>query len=453
MDIVTALESRKAELAELLEKGRYILLKAELSDENPADIADFIEELPAEKRLFVFRLLTKDLAAETFSYMESDLQEDIISAISDNEIRNIVDEMFLDDTVDFLSEIPANLVTKVLRNTTAQKRELINHFLNYPDNSAGSIMTIEFVQFHEELTVGRAMAQLRATGLNKETIYTCYVVNSKRVLVGIMPLRTLILAGDDEKISDLMETNIISARTLEDQEIVAGIFKNYDFISLPVVDNENRLVGIITVDDIVDVIEEEATEDIEKMAALLPSDDEYLKTGVFRLAKNRIIWLLILMLSGTVSATIMDKYEEVLSGMIILTTFVPILMNTGGSAGSQASTLVIRGMGQSEIELSDVFKVLWKEVRIGLIAGSALAGVNFLRLMLISGVEIRVNVVVSLSMFCVVILAKSMGCLLPMAAKKAKLDPAIMASPLITTVVDAVSLIIYFNFAQFFLGL
>ncbi|MBQ4346954.1 MAG: magnesium transporter, partial [Firmicutes bacterium] len=431
MDIVTALESRKAELAELLEKGRYILLKAELSDENPADIADFIEELPAEKRLFVFRLLTKDLAAETFSYMESDLQEDIISAISDNEIRNIVDEMFLDDTVDFLSEIPANLVTKVLRNTTAQKRELINHFLNYPDNSAGSIMTIEFVQFHEELTVGRAMAQLRATGLNKETIYTCYVVNSKRVLVGIMPLRTLILAGDDEKISDLMETNIISARTLEDQEIVAGIFKNYDFISLPVVDNENRLVGIITVDDIVDVIEEEATEDIEKMAALLPSDDEYLKTGVFRLAKNRIIWLLILMLSGTVSATIMGKYEEVLSGMIILTTFVPILMNTGGSAGSQASTLVIRGMGQSEIELSDVFKVLWKEVRIGLIAGSALAGVNFLRLMLISGVEIRVNVVVSLSMFCVVILAKSMGCLLPMAAKKAKLDPAIMASPLI----------------------
>ncbi|MEA5085313.1 MAG: magnesium transporter [Lachnospiraceae bacterium] len=434
---------------ELIESGRLARLKIELNEDNPANIAEFFEEIPVDKQLLVFRLLTKDNAADTFSFMDSDTQEHIVNSITDSEVRRILDDLSLDDAVDFLSEIPANLVTRVLKNTGEEKRKLINQFLNYPDDCAGSIMTIEFVQFHEDTTVLKAMEQIKKTGVNKETIYSCYVMDARRVLVGMVSLRTLILSADDVKVKDIMEDDVIFVRTLDDQEDIANLFKKYGLIALPVVDNEQRLVGIITVDDIVDVIEQENTEDIEKMAALIPSEDEYLKTGVFTLARNRITWLLILMISGTISSAIISGYEAVLASSIILSSFFPILMDTGGNAGSQSSTLIIRGMAVGEIDMSDVFKVIWKEIRVGLIAGSILGSVNFVRLILLR-TPLNVNITVSLSLICAVVVAKSIGCLLPMAAKKLKFDPAIMAGPLITTIVDATSLIIFFNLAKIF---
>ena len=439
------------QLINLLNDGKIKDLKAELNELNSFDAAKFFEILPDDKKLIVFRLLTKDNAAETFSYMDSDLQEHIIKSISDNEIRNIVDEMFIDDTVDFLSELPANLVTKVIRNADESKRKLINQILNYPDNSAGSIMTIEFVQFHEDMTAQAAMAQLKATGVNKETIYNCYVVNSKRILMGILPLRTLILAKDDEIVKDLMEDRVISVKTLDDQEEVAEIFKDYNFISLPVVDNEARLVGIITVDDIMDVIDQENTEDFEKMSALLPSEDQYLKTSVFTLTKNRIIWLMVLMISGTISASIISHYQYVLTSVLALSAYMTILTGTGGNSGSQASTLIIRGMALGEIEMKDVLKVLWKEVRVGMLCGLLLGAVNFVRLLIFDNVTLSVNLTVSLTMAVIVVVAKGIGCTLPMLAKKIGFDPAIMAGPLITTVVDAISLLIYFKIATLLL--
>ena len=439
------------QLINLLNDGKIKDLKAELNELNSFDAAKFFEILPDDKKLIVFRLLTKDNAAETFSYMDSDLQEHIIKSISDNEIRNIVDEMFIDDTVDFLSELPANLVTKVIRNADESKRKLINQFLNYPDNSAGSIMTIEFVQFHEDMTAQAAMAQLKATGVNKETIYNCYVVNSKRILMGILPLRTLILAKDDEIVKDLMEDRVISVKTLDDQEEVAEIFKDYNFISLPVVDNEARLVGIITVDDIMDVIDQENTEDFEKMSALLPSEDQYLKTSVFTLTKNRIIWLMVLMISGTISASIISHYQYVLTSVLALSAYMTILTGTGGNSGSQASTLIIRGMALGEIEMKDVLKVLWKEVRVGMLCGLLLGAVNFVRLLIFDNVSLSVNLTASLTMAVIVVVAKGIGCTLPMLAKKIGFDPAIMAGPLITTVVDAISLLIYFKIATLLL--
>ena len=433
------------EYIKLMESGNYIELKKELNDENAANLAEFFEELPADKQLFVFRLLTKDNAADVFSYMDSDTQEHIVKSITDNEVRNIVDELCMDDTVDFLSEAPANLVTKVLRNTDYNKRELINKFLNYPENSAGSIMTIEFVQFHENMTVKRAMEQLRKTGVDKETIYTCYVVDSQRKLTGVLALRKLILADDDTLVKDIMNDDVISVGTLDDQEYISHLFKKYNLIAMPVVDGEDRLVGIITVDDIVDVIEQENTEDIEKMSGLLPSDEEYLKTSVFALAKNRIPWLLILMISGTISGAIMGLYDDLLAKVIALSTFVPLLMGTGGNAGSQASTLIIRGMALGEIEMKDILKVTWKEFRVGLISGLTLSIVNFVRLTIFQPEQFFINVTVSVSMLCVVVVAKSIGCTLPIFAKKCGFDPAIMAGPLISTLVDSVALLIFFN--------
>lgn len=445
------MESLYEQLLELLNQHKIREFKDELNELNSYDTAEFFELLPDEKKLFVFRLLTKDNAAEAFSYMDSDLQEHLTKSISDSEIRNIVDEMNIDDTVDFLSELPANLVTKVLHNADESKRKLINQFLNYPDNSAGSIMTIEFVQFHEDMSVKRAMEQLRATGVDKETIYNCYVVNSKRVLLGILPLRTLILSKDDQPVKELMQDRVISVKTLDDQEEIAEIFKNYNFISLPVVDNEGRLVGIITVDDIMDVIDQENTEDFEKMAALLPSEDEYLKTSVFTLTKNRIMWLMVLMISGTISAFIINKYNYVLTTVISLSAYMTILTGTGGNSGSQASTLIIRGMALGEIEMKDIVKVIWKEFRVGILCGLLLGAVNFARLLFFDHVSISVNLAVSLTMAVVVVVAKVIGCTLPMLAKRIGFDPAIMAGPLITTVVDAISLLIYFNIAAFLL--
>ena len=350
---------------ELMDKGAYIQLKQELNEENAADLAEYFEELSAEKQLFIFRLLTKDMAAEVFSYMDSDTQEHIVHSITDKEVRNIVDEMFLDDTVDFLEEAPANLVKKVLRNTDAETRALINRFLNYPENSAGSLMTIEFVKLRGGMTVDVAMKQIKRTGMDKETIYTCYVIDGQRKLIGVVPLRTLICAKDEELVQDLMEEDVVSVHTTDDQEEVAQIFKKYNWMALPVTDLENRLVGIITVDDIVDVIEQETTEDMEKMAALLPSDEEYLKTPVLKLARNRIVWLCVLMISGTLSSAIISGYDAILSQAVQLAAFIPVLTGTGGNAGSQTSATIIRGMSLGDIRPRDILRVMGKEVQVG----------------------------------------------------------------------------------------
>ena len=366
----------------LMDGGQYLQLKQELNEEQPANIAEYFEELTAEKQLFIFRLLSKDVAAEVFSYMDNDTQEHIVQSITDREVRNIVDEMFLDDTVDFLEEAPANLVKKVLRNTDAGTRQLINRFLNYPENSAGSLMTIEFVRLRANMTVAKALSEIKRVGMDKETIYTCYVTDAQRKLLGVIPLRTLICAEDDSLVGDLMEDDVISVHTLDDQEEVANIFKKYNWMALPVTDTEGRLVGIITVDDVMDVMEQEATEDFEKMAAMLPSEKPYLKTGVFQLARNRIPWLMILMLSSMVTGGILLKYENAFSVIPLLVTFIPMLMDTGGNSGSQASTMIIRGMAVGEVEPADILKVMWKEIRVGMLCGLSLALVNFVRLMI-----------------------------------------------------------------------
>ena len=441
-------EMNDEHLLQLLDEGALNQLKTEANEMNPADIADFFEKVPKEKRLLVFRLLTKDNGADAFFFMYNDMQEEIISAISDQEMEHIIDELAMDDVVDFLGEMPANVVTRVLRNTDESTRKIINQFLNYPDDSAGSLMTIEFVQFHQDMTVGEAMAQLRKTGVDKETIYNCYVIDHRRVLVGVVSLRTLLLSKDEAIVKDIMEEDVIYVHTLDDQEETADLFKKYDLIALPVVDNEKRLVGIITVDDIVDVIEQENTEDMEKMSALIPSEDEYLKTSVLQLAKNRIVWLLVLMVSGTLSSAIITHFESVLASSVALAAFFPILMGTGGNAGSQASTLIIRGMAVGEIEPKDILLVIWKELRVGIIAGAVLGVANFVRILVVNDVSFAVNFTVSLSMAITVILAKGVGCTLPIIAKKLHLDPAIMAGPLISTVVDCLALMIFFNVAR-----
>ena len=434
---------------ELIEKGQYILLREELNEENPANVAEFLEELPADKQLFLFRLLSKDMAAEAFSFLDNDTQEMLVTSITDTEVRNIVDNMYLDDTVDFLEEAPANLVSKVLRNTDRETRALINRFLHYPENSAGSLMTVEFVHLSKTMTAKRAMEIIRKNGLDKETIYTCYVIDDKKHLVGVLPLRTLLFADEDKLVEELMEEDVISIATLDDQEEAANLFRKYSFIALPVVDGENRLVGIITVDDIVDVIDEETTEDMEKMAALLPSNEEYLKTPVTKLARNRIVWLCVLMISGTLSSAIISGYDAILSQAVQLAAFIPVLTGTGGNAGSQTSATIIRGMSLGDIRPRDILRVMGKEVQVGMICGVLLAALNFIKQTIFSpSTDIMVDLTVSVSMGFVVVVAKAMGCVLPIGAKVCKLDPAIMAGPLITTVVDAVALVIFFNVAQ-----
>ena len=434
---------------ELIEKGQYILLREELNEENPANVAEFLEELPADKQLFLFRLLSKDMAAEAFSFLDNDTQEMLVTSITDTEVRNIVDNMYLDDTIDFLEEAPANLVSKVLRNTDRETRALINRFLHYPENSAGSLMTVEFVHLSKTMTAKRAMEIIRKNGLDKETIYTCYVIDDKKHLVGVLPLRTLLFADEDKLVEELMEEDVISIATLDDQEEAANLFRKYSFISLPVVDGENRLVGIITVDDIVDVIDEETTEDMEKMAALLPSDEEYLKTPVLKLARNRIVWLCVLMISGTLSSAIISGYDAILSQAVQLAAFIPVLTGTGGNAGSQTSATIIRGMSLGDIRPRDILRVMGKEIQVGMICGVLLAALNFVKQTIFSpSTDIMVDLTVSVSMGFVVVVAKAMGCVLPIGAKVCKLDPAIMAGPLITTVVDAVALVIFFNVAQ-----
>ena len=441
------------EIKKLIERNKLLELSEYLQEMNAVDIATNMTELDDRDLVLLFRILSKDLSAEVFSYLNKELQQRIIESINDREVMQIVDKLFLDDTVDFIEEMPANIVKKVLRNASPKKRELINQFLNYQDDSAGSMMTIEFVDLKEEMTVKEAIEHTRKTGMNKETIETCFIIDKERHLKGTLGLRELILNDESCSVHELMETNVISVKTNEDQEQVAPLFKTYDLVSMPVVDKENRLVGIITIDDVVDIIEQENTEDFQKMAAMEPNEEPYLKTPTFSLAKHRIIWLLVLMISATVTGRIIQGFEEVIQSVVILASFIPMLMDTGGNAGSQSSTLIIRGLALGEITTNDYLKIMFKELRVGFIVAIVLAFVNFLRIILFERVDMMVALTVCGSLFCTVIIAKVVGGLLPIIAKKLKFDPAIMASPLITTIVDAFALFIYFMLAQLLLGI
>ncbi len=442
-------------ISTMLAEGRLAELREQLCDMNVVDIAQAMESLPENELLRVFRILPKDISADVFSYLEPDSQAQLLNLITDSELETLLDDMFLDDTVDFLEEVPANVVRRVLANADSETRRLINRFLKYPENSAGSIMTIEMVELHDHFTVSQAIEHIRSTAVDKETVYTCFCIDDKRHLIGTVALHTLLMAGDDELIRDIMDTDsqLISVNTLDDQEQVAEIARKYDLLSVPVVDNESRLVGIITIDDIVDVIEEENTEDFEKMAMLHPSDDNYLKTGVFKLAKNRILWLLVLMVSATFTGKIIDTYEGMLASIAGLTACIPMLMDTGGNAGNQVSTLMIRGLALGEIHQRDYLKIVFKELRVALLCGVTLAAVNIVRMYFFSSGDWRVFLIVSAAMLCSVVCAKLIGCTLPIVAKLIKLDPALMAGPMITTIVDMVTLLIYFALAKTFLSI
>ncbi len=441
----------KQRLDVLIEANRKAELRGALNMLNEVDIADYLETLDNEKRLMVFRLLPKDISAEVFSYMDNDQRTRIMEAMDDTEAMRLIDDMFIDDAVDFLEELPAGVVKRMLQGCDEKKRQLINQFLRYPENSAGSIMTIEYMEFRLGTSVGQAMAEIRRTGVDKETINTLYIIDESRKLLGTVGLRKLILATDDRLVDELMNTQAISVHTTDDQEVVADTVRKYDLLSIPVVDHEERLVGIITVDDIVDVIEEENTEDFEKMAAMLPSDDEYLKTSVLSMAKNRLPWLVFMMFMATFTGLIVTYFEDVLSSAegigVMITASIPLLMGTGGNCGSQASTLAIRGLALGEIEIRDIFRVLWKEVRVALLLGAILAVLNYLRMIFLTGANQIVSLTVSLAMFVTVIIAKALGCTLPLLAKAVHLDPALMASPIITTLVDAASLTVLFAIA------
>ena len=450
----------KDTIINLMEENRYGLARKEMLELNVVDISALIEDILDEGEeenkvmaLRLFRMLPKDTASDVFAYFSSETQLDFVKSISDKEIGEIVNDLFIDDAVDFLEELPASVVKRVLAVTDENTRKVINRFLNYPEDSAGSIMTIEYVDLKKQLTVAQALVHIRKTGVDKETINTCYVTDRNRILEGAVSIRKILLSDDDTVIDEIMDTNVVSINAHDDQEQASMLFRKYDLLSMPVVDNEGRLVGIITVDDIVDVISEEATEDFEIMGAMHPSDSEYLKTPVFTLAKNRIIWLLVLMISATFTGRIISSFESMLQNMVILTAFIPMLMDTGGNAGAQTSTMIIRGLALDEIHTYDIFRVIWKEFRVSLIASTILAVVNFARMLLIEQTTPMVSLVVSLTVMCAVIVAKFVGSVLPLAAKKIGLDPALMASPLITTIVDAVTLVMYFGIASALLPL
>ena len=432
------------DILELIDNNQLNQARNLIIGQNPVDIAHFLEEVPLEKILIIFRILPKDLAADVFAYLSSEQKKYIVENITEKEIRSILDELFLDDTVDFLEEMPANFVKKVLRSADEKTRKLLNQFLSYPENSAGSVMTIEYVNLKKEMTVQEALAHIRKTGVDKETINTCYVLAEDRRLEGIVSIRKLILSDAEVKLQEIMETNIIYAHTLEDQEDVADRFRKYDLLAMPVVDNENRLVGIITIDDVLDIVEEENTEDFQRMAGMEPSEKEYLKTPLWSLAKHRVIWLLVLMISATFTATIIQRFEDLLQAVVLLAAFIPLIMDSGGNAGSQSSTLVIRGLALGEISTGDLFRVLKKELAVGIIVGGVLAATNMLRLFYLQKVGFLISSAVSISLFLTVLFANLVGGALPLIAKFFRVDPAIMASPLITTIVDAVALGIYF---------
>ncbi len=441
----------------LLEARKFQELKAILQEMNPADIAGIFEEAEEKDILLLYRLLPKELASETFAYIDSEQQEKLIMAFSDKEIRDVLDELFLDDTVAIIEEMPANVVSRILKNADSETRDKINELLHYPKDSAGSIMTPEYVYLDKGMTVKQSFEKIRKVGVVKETIYTCYVTEQRK-LVGVVSILDLLTADPETHIADIMETNVISVGTHEDKETVAALFSKYDMLAIPVVDGENRIVGIVTVDDAIDVMQEETTEDIEKMAALVPSDKPYFRTGIFETFKKRIPWLMLLMISATFTGIIITSFEEKLSSMVVLTAFIPMLMDTGGNAGSQASVTVIRGLSVGDIRIKDIFRILWKEFRVSILCGVALAAANIVKMLLIdrlllnnSDVTATVAVVVSLTLVVAVFAAKLIGCTLPILAKKIGFDPAVMASPFITTLVDALSLIAYFQIASAFL--
>ncbi|MDL2301807.1 magnesium transporter [Lachnospiraceae bacterium OttesenSCG-928-D06] len=442
-----------SDLRELLVTKQYTKLRQLLAEMNDADIAALMEELEDSEILKIFRILPKDLAADVFSYMEVDYQQRIIVSLTDKEAAGIINNLMADDAVDLLEEMPANVVKRLLVNATAEVRRDINHLLRYPEDSAGSIMTVEYVDLKESLTVNEAIDRIRKVGMDSETINICYVLDTRRRLVGTVALRHLLLSQGEDEIADIMNRNVISVQTLMDQEEVAGQFKKYDFIVMPVVDNEKRLVGIITVDDIVDILEEETTEDMEKMAALVPSDKPYMKTGVFEIFKKRIPWLLLLMISATFTGKIISSFEDALSVYVVLTAFIPMLMDSGGNAGGQASVTIIRGLSLGEIIYKDVPKILFKELGVGIVCGITLGAANFVKLMLFDQVGIAVAFVVCVTLLVAVIVAMLIGCILPIVAKRIGFDPAVMASPFITTIVDAVALLVYFQVATRVLGI
>jgi magnesium transporter len=439
---------------ELIEKEDYKNLKLEITNLNEVDIAEIIEDIDDKKeQVKVFRLLPKDIAADTFSNLPIDIQQELITSLSMKEAGSIIDNLYADDATDLIDEMPANIVTKLLANTTPETRKDINYLLKYPENSAGSIMNIDFVDLKADITLEEAISKLRREGKEKESIDTCFVLDKNRQLLGTIELKELLFNPSDKTVEEVMDDRVISTHTLEDQEEVAKQFSKYDLTLMPVVDKEDRLVGVITIDDVIDVIEEETTEDIEKMAGISPTDKPYMKTSVLETYKKRMPWLLVLMFSATFTGTIIQSYQNALASYVVLTAFIPMFMNTGGNAGNQTSVTVIRGISLNEIEFKDLFRILWKEFRIAILAGITLSAANFVKLLVVDKVTVPVAAVVSLTLIVTVTFAKLVGCMLPMCAKKIGLDPAVMASPFITTIVDAISLITYFNIATFILGL
>jgi magnesium transporter len=445
----------------LLKNKKYASLRDILTTMNPVDIAAIFEDLQDEKMPILYRLLPKDIAADVFVEMDEDAQEFLIHSLSDTELKEVLDDMFLDDVVDMIEEMPANVVKRILRQSSVEDRNKINALLKFPEDSAGSIMTTELVILRPDMTAEEAIKRIRRTGVDKETIYTCYVADNLSKLRGIVTIKDLLLAEDDDKVCDLMDTNVISVNTLTDQEEVAQTIKKYDFLAVPVVDTENRLVGIVTVDDAVDVMQEEATEDIQKMAAITPNTDKpYLKIGIFSTWKSRIPWLLLLMISATFTGLIISSFEDALAASVILTAYIPMLMDSGGNSGSQASVTVIRALSLKEIEFKDIIKVIWKEIRVAVLCGISLGAVAFLKVLLFdgllmgtTGVTLSVALIVAVTLSLTVLVAKIIGCCLPMFAFKLGFDPAVMASPFITTIVDAVSLAVYFLIATNVLNL
>lgn len=440
------------EIKELIDNKKFNELKNKLKEIKSADISAILEGLDKENAVKVFRILSKEKAGMAFSYMSSDMRQRLIQDLTDSEMKNIMDELFMDDTVDLIEEMPSNIVPRILKAISKEDRKKINELLRYPEDSAGSIMTTEFVDLKENMTIDEALNRIRSVGVDSETIYTCYVVNDDRMLQGMISIREILLAKPAELIKNLMEKNMIYVKTTEDREDVAKKFDKYDYYALPVVDNENRLVGIITMDDAINVLQEEISEDFEKMAAMQPNEDGYFKTSTFKHARNRIMWLLILMLSATITGTIITNYEEAFATVPLLVAFIPMIMDTGGNCGAQSSTLIIRGLATDEIKLKDIFKVLWKELRVSVLVGLVLAIINGLRVF-VQYKNLQMGITIGLTLMVTVALAKILGSLLPLLAKKLKLDPAIMAAPLITTLVDTFSILVYFKIAMLIMGI
>lgn len=452
VDYIEEIEDVEEQIEELLKNRKFAALSKILKELNPADVAALMHSMPEEDLPVVFRILPKELAAETFAELDGDVQELLIKSFSDKELRAVMDELFVDDAVDMIEEMPANVVSRILRNTDADTRKVINSILKYPEDSAGSIMTIEYVYLRKDMTVKDAFRRIRQVGVDKETIYTCYVTENRK-LIGTITVKDLLLSADDCVIEDIMDSHVIFVDAYEDKEIVAENFRKYGLLAMPVVDKEERLVGIVTFDDAMDVIQEENTEDIEKMAAIMPTDKPYLKTGVFETWKKRIPWLLLLMVSATFTSSILSHFEEALAAQSVLIAFIPMLMDTGGNAGGQASVTIIRGLSLNEISMGDILKILWKEIRVAVICGITLAIVSFGKVLLIDRVSVTVAAVISATMLMTVLVSKIVGCTLPVLAKRIGFDPAVMASPFITTIVDALSLMIYFKIATVVLAM